>query len=80
MTQHSPTPGTEASLTLHRFADRGQLQVAIEQRLQQVLTGTAGTAPVVMLSGGSTPIPAYLQLATRGLVPAPGLTVLFSDE
>ncbi len=33
-----------------------------------------------MLSGGSTPIPAYLELATRGLTPAPGLTVLFSDD
>jgi 6-phosphogluconolactonase len=80
MTQQPPAPVTEASLTLRRFADRGQLQAAIEERLQQVLTAAGGAAPVVMLSGGSTPIPAYLQLATRGLVPAPGLTVLFSDD
>ncbi|MGC1458790.1 MAG: 6-phosphogluconolactonase [Steroidobacteraceae bacterium] len=70
----------EASLTLRRFADRMQLQLAIEERLQQVLTDAAGAPPAVMLSGGSTPIPAYLNLATRALTPAPKLTVLFSDE
>jgi 6-phosphogluconolactonase len=80
MTQQPPAPVTAASLTLRRFADRSQLQAAIEERLQQVLTAAGDTAPVVMLSGGSTPIPAYLQLATRGLIPAPGLTVLFSDD
>ena len=80
MTQPSPPPATEATVTLRRFADRSQLQRAIEERLQQVLTGADGAAPAVMLSGGSTPIPAYLELATRGLVPAPGLTVLFSDD
>jgi 6-phosphogluconolactonase len=80
MTPQSSAPDTEASLTLRRFADRGLLQVAIEERLQQVLTGAGGTAPAVMLSGGSTPIPAYLTLASRRLIPAPGLTVLFSDD
>jgi 6-phosphogluconolactonase len=70
----------EASLTLRRFADRMQLQSAIEDRLQQVLTDASGEPPVVMLSGGSTPIPAYLNLATRALTPAPQLTVLFSDD
>jgi 6-phosphogluconolactonase len=70
----------DATLTLRRFADRAQLQAAIEERLQQVLTGAAGDQPAVMLSGGSTPIPAYQTLATRGLTPAAGLTVLFSDD
>ncbi|HEX3837053.1 MAG TPA: 6-phosphogluconolactonase [Steroidobacteraceae bacterium] len=74
------TTALEATLTLRRFADRSQLQVAIEERLQQVLTGASGEQPAVMLSGGSTPIPAYLALAARNLVPAPGLTVLFSDD
>jgi 6-phosphogluconolactonase len=69
-----------ANLTLRRFADRAQLQTAVEDRLQQVLTGAAGDRPVVMLSGGSTPIPAYEELATRRLKPAPGLTLLFSDD
>jgi 6-phosphogluconolactonase len=70
----------EATLTLHRFADRAQLQSAVEDRLQQVLAGQHGEQPVVMLSGGSTPIPAYLELAARGLSAAPGLTILFSDD
>lgn len=69
-----------AALTLRRFADRSQLQSAVEDRLQQVLTGAAGDHPAVMLSGGSTPIPAYVELAARRLVPAPGLALLFSDD
>ena len=76
-----PSPSTpQATLTLRRFADRAQLQAAVEERLQQVLTGAAGDQPAVMLSGGSTPIPAYLELATRRLSPAPGLALLFSDD
>jgi len=70
----------EASLTLQRFATRAALQSALEARLQDVLTGRDLAAPVVMLSGGSTPIPAYLNLAGRRLRPAPQLTVLFSDD
>ena len=70
----------QATVTLKRFADRAQLQAAVEERLHQVLVGTGVAHPAVMLSGGSTPIPAYLNLATRRLRPAPGLTVLFSDD
>jgi 6-phosphogluconolactonase len=70
----------EASVTVRRFADRTQLQSAIEERLQAVLAQTSSDRPVVMLSGGSTPIPAYLNLATRPLKPAPQLTLLFSDD
>jgi 6-phosphogluconolactonase len=33
-----------------------------------------------MLSGGSTPIPAYLALARRAVQPAPGLHILYSDD
>ena len=73
-------PAPEARLDLRRFADRSQLQSAVEQRLQEVLAGPGADQPAVMLSGGSTPIPAYLELATRRLTPAPGLTVLFSDD
>jgi 6-phosphogluconolactonase len=75
----SPRP-QEASLKLLRFADRAQLQSAVEQRLQQVLVTPTAAPPAVMLSGGTTPIPAYLELAKRGLTPAPGLTLLFSDD
>jgi len=80
MVQPTSQPSRQASITLRRFADRGQLQSAVEERLQQVLTDASADHPAVMLSGGSTPIPAYLELATRHLNPAPGLTVLFSDD
>ena len=80
MARQSPPSPLEAQLTVRRFADRAQLQSAVEERLQQVLTGQADNRPAVMLSGGSTPIPAYRELATRGLTAASGLTVLLSDE
>ncbi len=80
MASQTRAPHREAQLLLRRFADRAQLQSAVEERLAQVLTGTDTDRPAVMLSGGSTPIPAYLALATKGLTPAPGLTVLFSDD
>ena len=80
MAQQTPPPTPEASLDLHRFPDRAQLQTGLVERLQQVLTGSGADQPAVMLSGGSTPIPAYLELASRQLTPAPGLTLLFSDD
>jgi len=33
-----------------------------------------------MLSGGSTPMPAYREVAARSPTPAPNLSVMFSDE
>jgi 6-phosphogluconolactonase len=79
MAQESPSP-QETSLKLLRFADRAQLQSAVEDRLQQALVTATADAPAIMLSGGTTPIPAYLELAKRDLTAAPGLTLLFSDD
>lgn len=80
MTQPLSPPSQEASLKLLRFTDRAHLQAAVQDRLQQVLVTPTADPPVVMLSGGTTPIPAYLELAQRRLTPASGLTVLFSDD
>jgi 6-phosphogluconolactonase len=80
MAQPPPAPTPEASISLRSFPDRALLQAAVEERLRQVLAGTGTDHPAVMLSGGSTPIPAYLELANRRLTPAPGLTLLFSDD
>lgn len=80
MAQPTPPTAAQATVTLKRFADRVQLQAAVEARLQEVLAGAGLDRPAVMLSGGSTPIPAYLELAKRHLTPAPGLTLLFSDD
>lgn len=80
-TTDSPGPRIEA----RRFADRGALLAALEARLEAALIGapTARAAPrgrAVMLSGGNTPIPAYRALAARGVKPAPGLYLLYSDD
>jgi 6-phosphogluconolactonase len=80
MAQQPSPPESPATVTLKRFTDRIQLQSAVEARLQQVLAGPGVKQPAVMLSGGSTPIPAYLELARRHLTPVPGLTLLFSDD
>lgn len=61
-----------------RFDDRGALLDALAGRLERALTEDGARA--VMLSGGSTPMPAYRTLASRRLKPAPGLYVFFSDD
>lgn len=70
-------------------ANRAQLERALLEALQERLTQSAAAnhepdsadAPfAVMLSGGSTPIPAYRELALSGRRARPGLHILFSDE
>jgi len=65
------------TLTTRRFASRAALDAALEQRLRQAI-GAAG-ASAIMLSGGTTPLPAYRALA-RGPLPHDRLHVLFSDD
>lgn len=66
-------------LATRRFASRRALESALEERLARAIA--APTATAVMLSGGSTPLPAYRALGARpGLAPAAGLRVLFSDD
>jgi 6-phosphogluconolactonase len=69
------------SLTTRRFATRAELDAALAQRLGRSLEGgsTPG-APAVMLSGGTTPLPAYRALGERKVVPGAQLRVLFSDD
>jgi 6-phosphogluconolactonase len=63
------------------FADAGELTAALAARLERTLTDTsrAGTL-AVMLSGGTTPLPAYRAVAQRRPKPAPGLTLFYSDD
>jgi 6-phosphogluconolactonase len=66
-------------LATRRFASRAALESALEERLARAIAAPAAAA--LMLSGGSTPLPAYRALAARpGLAPAAGLRVLFSDD
>jgi 6-phosphogluconolactonase len=64
-------------ITTRRFADRNELIAALADRLGRVLSESGGA---VMLSGGSTPIPAYRAVALHGLKPAADLALFYSDD
>lgn len=66
------------TLAIRRFASRAALDEALAQRLGQALAASGESA--VMLSGGTTPLPAYRALAGAPLTHAAGLRLLFSDE
>ena len=70
------------SIEITRFATRGELTTALVGRLETVLVqARAASGPLaVMLSGGSTPLPAYRELAARAPAAAPHLRVLYSDD
>ena len=66
-------------LATRRFASRTALESALEERLAGAIA--APSAPALMLSGGSTPLPAYRALGARpGLAHQAALRVLFSDD
>ena len=66
------------TLTTRPFDSRTAFDAAVEQRLGQALA-TAGPS-AVMLSGGTTPLPAYHALGSRTLPHDERLHILFSDE
>ena len=68
--------------TLHtrRFASRAELDAALVERLAQAIADTSRAGSAVMLAGGSTPMPAYRELAARAPKHNDGLRILFSDE
>lgn len=66
------------TLTTRHFATRASLDGALAERLRQAIAAPGATA--IMLSGGSTPLPAYRQLARGPLPRDDRLHVLFSDE
>lgn len=66
-------------LSTRRFASPTALESALEERLARAIAAPAATA--LMLSGGTTPLPAYRALAARpGIAHEAGLRILFSDE
>jgi 6-phosphogluconolactonase len=70
------------TLTTRHFATRAGLDAALAERLGGCLTDSQAATPAaaVMLSGGTTPLPAYRALAERRIVPGAQLRVLFCDE
>jgi 6-phosphogluconolactonase len=65
-------------LALLRFDSRAELEAALVQRLLHALATRGPSA--VMLSGGSTPLPAYRTAAHRLAAHDDRLHVLFSDD
>lgn len=65
-------------LTTRRFPTRTALESALAERLARVIA--APDAAALMLSGGTTPLPAYRALARPDLPHAAQLHVLFSDD
>ena len=66
------------TLTTRRFDSRGALDTALAERLGGAIAAAGASA--VMLSGGTTPLPAYRALGSRPLPHDERLHVLFSDE
>ena len=66
------------TLTTRSFGSRAALDSALEERLGRAIAAPGATA--IMLSGGTTPLPAYRALASRPLPHDERLHILFSDE
>jgi 6-phosphogluconolactonase len=66
------------TLTTRPFSSRTALDTALAQRLGQALAAAGPSA--VMLSGGTTPLPAYRALGANALPHDEQLHILFSDE
>ena len=70
-------------LATRAFASRPALESALEERLARAIA--APSAAALMLSGGTTPLPAYRAVgaalgARPGLAVGAGLRVMFSDD
>lgn len=66
------------TLTTRRFPSRAALDAALAQRLGQAICANGASA--IMLSGGTTPLPAYRALARGPLPHDDRLHILFSDD
>jgi 6-phosphogluconolactonase len=66
------------TLNTRRFDSRGALDAALAERLGGAIAAAGASA--IMLSGGTTPLPAYRALGSRPLPHDERLHVLFSDE
>src|SRR5215472_8533179 len=66
------------TLITRRFDTRGALDAALAERLGGAIAAPGASA--IMLSGGTTPLPAYRALGSQPLPHDERLHVLFSDE
>ena len=68
------------TLQTRRFVSRAELDAALVQRLEEAVSVASTAASAIMVSGGSTPLPAYRELARRAPKPGKQLHVLYSDD
>jgi 6-phosphogluconolactonase len=66
------------TLAVRRLSSRAALDAALEERLGRAIASSGPSA--IMLSGGTTPLPAYRALGSRSLPHDERLHILFSDE
>jgi len=66
------------TLAIRRFSSRAALDAALEERLARAIAASGPSA--IMLSGGTTPLPAYRALGAHALAHDEGLHIIFSDE
>ena len=64
------------TLAIRRFSSRAALDAALEERLARAIAASGPSA--IMLSGGTTPLPAYRALGSRALAHDAGLHVFLS--
>lgn len=71
-------------IEVRRFSTRAELDAALADRLECAILGTAAQtgsgSPVIMLSGGHTPLPAYREVARRRPQHSDALTIIYSDD
>lgn len=71
-------------IEVRRFSTRAELDAALAERLERAIRATAtqaaGGLPVIMLSGGHTPLPAYREVARRRPQHSAELTIIYSDD
>ncbi len=75
---HAAAPTQGPRLHTRCFETRAELEAALVERLAQAINSP--TPGAIMLSGGSTPIPAYRTVASRGIRPGADLAIFFSDD
>lgn len=69
-------------IDVRRFDTRAELDSALADRLEEAIRATAQStgSPVIMLSGGHTPLPAYREVAARRPTHGDKLTIIYSDD
>ena len=71
-------------IEVRRFSTRAELDAALADRLERAILGTAAQtgsgSPIIMLSGGHTPLPAYREVARRRPQHSDALTIIYSDD